>query len=64
MRHGGKLRVRLTVLGGLGLTLFNYPLLGLPGGHLAGLPGAFVYLFGIWALLIGLAAWLAERERA
>ncbi len=62
MRQGKQLRLRLTVLGVLGLALFNYPLLGLVGGNLAGLPGAFVYLFGGWAALIGAAAWLAEQE--
>jgi len=49
-------------LGLLGVPLFTFPLLGLPGGELGGTPVIFLYLFGVWAGLIGLAAWVAERR--
>lgn len=62
MRHGNDLRLRLMVLGALGLVFFNYPLVALPGGDLAGVPGSVVYLFGIWLALIAVAALLAEKE--
>lgn len=48
----------LAVFGGLGL---SYPMLGLPSGEVLGLPATWLYLFGVWAGLIGLAALLAER---
>jgi hypothetical protein len=46
----------------LGLPLLTYPVLGLPTGSFADIPAAFVYLFGVWAALIILAAWVAERR--
>jgi hypothetical protein len=30
---------------------------------LAGIPALYLYLFGIWALVIGVAAWVASRGR-
>lgn len=62
MRQSKLLRLRLMVLGLLGVAAFNFPLLGLPSGTIAGLPGSFVYLFGIWAALIVAAAILAEKK--
>ena len=62
MKHANMARQRLTALGLLGLALLTFPLLGLPGGEWLGLPGGYVYLFGVWAGLIGLAAWVAERK--
>jgi hypothetical protein len=46
----------------LGVPLLTYPLLSLPGGNLAGIPATYLYLFGVWAGLIALAAWVAERR--
>ena len=48
----------------LGWLLFNYPLLALfnDAASLFGIPMIYVYLFGAWALLIGLMAFLVERE--
>ncbi len=62
MRQTNMLRLRLVGLGLLGLALLTFPLLSLPGGTIAGIPGAFLYLFGVWAALIALAAVLAERR--
>jgi hypothetical protein len=42
--------------------LLTYPLLGLPQGSLAGIPAIFLYLFGVWAGLLAVAAWVAERR--
>ena len=60
MRRASPLRQRLTALGLLGAALLSYPLVVVPAGDIGGVPMAFVYLFGIWAALIGFAAWLAE----
>jgi hypothetical protein len=47
----------------LGLPLLTFPLLSLPDGSLGGIPATYLYLFGVWAGLIGLAARVAERRR-
>jgi hypothetical protein len=55
---------RLTALFVAGLLLLNWPLLAL-WDHPAtvwGLPLLPVALFALWALLIGLLAWLLERD--
>jgi len=56
------LRQRLAMLGLFGLPLLTFPLLGLPAGDWFGLPAGYVYLFGVWAGLIALAARVAERQ--
>ncbi|MCK0512429.1 hypothetical protein [Aromatoleum buckelii] len=46
-----------------GVLLFNYPVLSLfdrPEPFL-GLPTLWVFLFGIWALLLVAVAWIVER---
>jgi hypothetical protein len=55
-------RQRLAAISLLGLPLLTYPMLGLPTGSVADIPAGFIYLFGIWAGLIGLAGWIAERR--
>ncbi|MGQ0749715.1 MAG: hypothetical protein ACT4PS_04200 [Betaproteobacteria bacterium] len=49
---------RLVALFLLGCLLLNYPLLNLfsNGGEVFGIPLLYVYVFGIWAALIGLMA--------
>ncbi len=56
---------RLVVVFLLGVILFNYPLLALfnRATDIAGIPVLYVYIFGAWALLIGLAALVIERSR-
>jgi hypothetical protein len=46
-----------------GALLFNYPVLSLfDRPELAfGFPLLYVYVFAVWAVLIGLIAWIAER---
>ena len=62
MKRASPTRQRLAALGLLGVPLLTYPLLSLPGGSLWGIPAGYLYLFGVWAVLIGLAAWVAERR--
>ena len=62
MKRASQVRQRFAALGLLGLPLMTYPLLSLPGGSLAGIPASYLYLFGVWAGLIALAAWVAERQ--
>ncbi len=56
---------RLVAVFLLGALLFNYPLLSLFNrtAYLAGVPVLYLYIFGAWALLIGLAALVVERSR-
>jgi predicted permease len=56
---------RLVVVFLFGVVLFNYPLLALFNrtADVAGIPVLYVYIFGAWALLIGLAALVIERSR-
>lgn len=62
MKRANPTRQRLAALGLLGIPLLTYPLLSLPGGSLGGMPASYLYLFGVWAGLIGLAAWVAEKR--
>lgn len=59
------LRQRLLVLFLLALFAFYSPLLGHfeSALELGGLPALYVYLYGAWALVIGVAAWIASRGR-
>ena len=56
------MRQRLAALGLLGIPLLTFPLLGLPEGNWGGIPAGYLYLFGVWALLVIAAAWIAERS--
>lgn len=55
---------RLVAIVLLGCVLFNYPVLSLfskPGIWL-GIPLLYLYIFAVWALLIGLTAYVIERR--
>ena len=54
---------RLVAVFLLGLLLLNYPLLHLfeRPGDVLGIPLLFAYVFSVWALLIGLMAFVLER---
>jgi hypothetical protein len=56
---------RLIVLFLFGMLLFNYPLLALfnRSAEAFGIPVLYAYIFGSWALLIGLLALVVERSR-
>ena len=63
---GGPRRTeRLIALFVLAFMLFNYPLLALFSGDglIAGIPVLYVYLFLVWALVIGLTGWILRRRR-
>ena len=62
MRRTCLTRQRLTALSLFAATLLTYPLLGLAQGSLAGWPVVVVYLFGVWAGVIVLAALIAESR--
>ena len=62
MKRANPMRQRLAALGLLGVPLLTYPLLSLPQGEIAGFPAPYLYLFGMWTLLIVLAAVVAERR--
>ena len=49
----------------LGVLLFNYPLLALfnRAAEVFGIPAVYAYIFGAWALVIGLLALVIERSR-
>lgn len=55
---------RLVAIVLLGCVLFNYPVLSLfsKPAALFGIPLLYFYLFAMWALLIGLMAYLIERR--
>lgn len=61
---GERTSTRLVVLAVLAFALFNYPLLHLfdVDALVLGVPLVWLYVFGSWALLIGLVA-LAVRDR-
>ena len=63
MKRASPLRQRLSALGLLGVPLLTYPLVSLPTGNIAGIPAPYLYLFGVWILLIVLAAVVSERRR-
>jgi hypothetical protein len=65
MRQSHVKNQRLAALFLLGVLLFNYPLLALfnRATLVAGVPLLYVYIFGAWALLIGLLALAVERNR-
>ena len=65
MRKSASKTARLLCLFALGCLLFNYPLLALFSRvtQVFGIPLLYVYIFGAWALFIGLLAFVVERNR-
>jgi hypothetical protein len=55
---------RLVAVFALGALLLNFPLLALwdVRATVMGIPVFPVALFGLWALLIGLVGWMADRK--
>ena len=55
-------RERLVVLASAGVLALNYPLLQLfdDASLILGIPTLYLYLFLLWAALIGLVAWVLE----
>lgn len=65
MKRSGITGQRLAAIFLLGAVLLNYPVLSLFARPAAifGIPVLYAYLFGAWALLVGLMAFVAERPR-
>ena len=55
---------RLVALFLFGFVLLNYPILSLLNLDIFifGLPLLYIYIFGVWALLILLSAWVTRRR--
>jgi len=64
MNHAIITGQRLAAVFLLGCMLFNYPLIALfnKPGEVFGIPLLYFYLFGVWALLVGLMAFAIERR--
>lgn len=62
----GEVKDRFAVVFFLGMLALNYPLLSLFSSPASpfGLPLFLVYVFGAWALLIGLIALVVRRDTA
>lgn len=56
---------RLAAVAVLGALALNYPLMTLAssGSTLLGIPVLYLYLFALWALIIGIMATIVERGR-
>jgi len=54
---------RLVVVFVLGCVLLNYPILSVFDAQRAwlGVPVIYLYVFGVWAAVIALMAWIIER---
>ena len=66
MSDSGTKAQRFVALCMLGILLFNYPILALfnVSGAVFGVPVLYAYIFGAWAALIALMAFVAEsRDR-
>ena len=63
MKRANLTRQRLVLLAMLGGLLFSFPIVGLVDGIVLGLPAGYLYLFGVWAALILMAARLSEGGR-
>ncbi|MGB7551658.1 MAG: hypothetical protein WBM15_08860 [Chromatiaceae bacterium] len=64
MRRSNLIRQRLTALAFLGAFIFFSPLVLLFDrvAAPAGMPLLYLYLFGAWALIIGLSAWILGMD--
>jgi hypothetical protein len=63
MPSSARRRDRLIGLFVAGVVAFNPPLLNLFHGTLFGWPALYLYIFGVWALLIAGLALVLERGR-
>lgn len=60
----GKQIIKLFLLGILAVLLFNFPLLSLPNKItlLFGIPQLYVYVFGVWFILLLLVFFIVENK--
>jgi Na+-driven multidrug efflux pump len=56
---------RLAAVFLLGIVLFNYPIIALfnKPSEQFDIPLLYLYIFGAWALMVGLMAWVVERRK-
>lgn len=66
MKRSGMTGERLVATFMLGCVLLNYPVLFLFARRdtVGGIPLVYVYLFGVWILLIAILALVVERMRS
>jgi len=66
MKRSGMTGERLVATFLLGCVLLNFPVLFLFARRttVGGIPLVYVYLFGVWALLIAIMALVIERKRS
>lgn len=57
------IHARLVILGFIATLFFGYPLITLPHSYFFKLPTLFIYIFGLWLILIFLAYLLQRRNR-
>lgn len=64
MRRAGATGQRLAAIFGMGCVLLNYPILSLFSrkAEVAGIPLLYLYIFGVWSVLIALMAVAVERD--
>lgn len=60
----GKQIIKLFLLGILAVLLFNFPLLSLPNkiSLIFGIPQLYVYVFGVWFILLLLVFFIVEGK--
>jgi len=63
MPNSARRRDRLVGLFVAGVVAFNPPLLNLFHGTVFGWPALYLYIFGVWALLIAALALVLEQRR-
>jgi predicted permease len=65
MNRSGITGQRLAAIFLLGCVLFNYPVLSLfnKPWEILDVPLLYIYIFGAWALLIGVMAYIIETRR-
>jgi hypothetical protein len=65
MKPSGTTGQRLAAIFMMGCILLDYPILSLFSrrGEIAGIPLLYAFVFAVWIALIGLMAWVIERQR-
>lgn len=66
MKASGQTGQRLVAVFAMGCLLFNYPLLSLFARpvEVGGIPLLYLYVLGVWSLLIAVMAWAVSRRGA
>ncbi|TVQ54806.1 MAG: hypothetical protein EA355_11115 [Rhodobacteraceae bacterium] len=59
----GRIAERAVAVGLGSAVAFNEPLIAMAEGAVAGMPGLYLYIFGVWGLAILLLGLAMRRER-